>query len=154
MNFFANTYIICHSSLTNKLKNIKNFTLDLGMALTNRHDSKFNPSDVNIQKHNIFHNDIILKIGKIGSLLIYNSEKIKHNQIYVVNDKILEIYTINEYTSLYDNLNVFFEMFLNKHNIKIQEETKPIKIEETKPLVTKPLSEMTKEERILFARSR
>lgn len=153
---FNDTYIICNSSLVQKLRAIPQFKLDLGKSLLNM-ENKYNPGDVKIQKHHIFHNDILVKCGNIGSLNIYNSSKYKNNEICVCSDKILDIFTIEDNMSIYTIINRILDNFFKKHNVvkdvstKVEEE-KEIK-EEVYNKPDKPLNEMTEAERISYVRN-
>lgn len=150
----ADTYIVVNSMLLSKLRHIEHFTLDLGSALTTT--QKFNPKDVNIQKHYMMHHDIINMCGSIGTLFIYTKPTMDINKLYLYNEEESFDYTINDNLSLYDNINLALSLFFEKLGIESNVNTKKqeeIKIPEyVKP--DKPLNQMTMEERIAFLRNR
>ncbi len=160
------TYIVCNANLVHKLKKIEHFEFDLGLALMNG-NNKFNPGDIRIHTHFGFFGEIINKLGNIGSLQIYSKSSYNDfNTIIIYNQDNHLTYTLNENMSMYENinesLNLFFEKFdpqeedeqdENIPQITHVEKTLELKKEVyVKP--NKPFSEMTQEERILFARNR
>lgn len=152
------TYLVCNSSLIQKLKNIKHFQLDLGSKLLTD-NQQFLPNDVNVQKHVIFFDDVIYKLGNIGSLKIYSCNNISQNEFNLYNIKESFNYKLDDSLSIYDNINTSLKLFFNKlgftdvNTSPKEEETVNNKIPEyIKP--NKPFTEMTLEERILFARNK
>jgi hypothetical protein len=149
------TYMICNSALITKLKTVKGFSLNLGQALIN--NSKFMPKDVKIQKHYLYYNEIINLIGYIGTLSIYTQTQCKHNTLILYNEKEVFQYTLDNYLSVYDNINTSIDLFFTKIGLKkdistiVEEEIQIVKPEYVKP--DKLMSEMNEEERIMFARN-
>ena len=153
MNLKQNTYIICHGNLISKLKQISHFKLNLGKALVDS-SLKFNPSDVNIQKHYLFFNKIINMCGYIGSLPIYNYSAININNIHLYNDKEEFIYELDNNLSLYDNINLSLDLFFNKLGLKNNIQTTNEELPEIKYIKpNKPMSELSLEERIMMLRN-
>jgi len=150
----TNTYIVCNSGIVQKLRNIKDFKINLGQQL---HDKqlKFNPVDLNIQKHYLFFNDIINMVGYIGSLAVYTKPTSLFDHIYLYNEKESFDYTIDNNMSLYDNINLALGLFFDKLGIKSNVVTKDeVFVDETvyvKP--NKKLSEMNLAERIAYVRN-
>ena len=150
----TNTYIVVSSNITNKLKNIEHFKFDLGSRLIDFNRGSFLPADVIIQKHYMFHNEIINLIGYIGSLPIYTHPQILFNNIKLVNEKNALVYNLDDNLSLYDNINLGLDIFFNKFEYINKPST--IKKEEKKDIYIKPnknMSGMTESERILYARN-
>jgi len=150
-----NTYLICNSSLVVQLRKIPHFTLELGVALLQ--NQKYSPGDANIQKHHIFHNEILVKCGSIGSLQIYNGSNYTMNQICIGNEDKLDIFTLDPNKTLYANINTMLDTFFKKYElIKDVETTKEVVVEQPKEVYIKPdkkLSEMTEAERIAYIRN-
>lgn len=150
-----NTYLICNSSLVIELRKIKHFTLELGVALLQ--NQKYSPGDVNIQKHHMFHNEILVKCGSIGSLPIYNSNKYSMHQLCIANEDKIEVYELDTTKNIYENINNILDVFFKKYELIKDVKTtveEPIKQEEpvyVKP--DKPLSEMTEAERVMYVRN-
>jgi len=137
---------------------IKQFELDLGKSLVTMDTKKFLPGDTIIQKHYMFHNEIIQKLGDIGTLKIYSNVKLNFNTIVIYNDNDSLVCDLNNNLSLYDNINLSLDLFFNKNNIKKDVSTTIVKeepaiVEESVIISNKPKNEMTMEERILYARS-
>lgn len=150
----SNTYIVCNSSTVARLKQIQHFKVNLGQALIDR-SMNFNPTDMSIQKHYIFHNDIINLVGFIGALAVYTKTNSEVDHIYLYNEKESFDYTLDGNMSLYDNINTSLGLFFEKIGIKNTVSTvnpEPIKEPEyVKP--AKKMSEMTEAERIAYARN-
>jgi hypothetical protein len=150
----TNTYIVCNSSLVMKLKSIPHFNMNLGQSLIDK-KMNFNPADITIQKHYLFHDEIINLVGFIGSLTVYTKSDSLMDRIYLYNEKETFDYTLDANMSLYDNINLALGLFFDKLGIKSNVVTKP---EEpiAEPVYVKPnkkMSEMTEAERILYARN-
>jgi len=150
----TNTYIVCNSILVPKLKLIEHFKLNLGQSLIDK-SMKFLPGDITVQKHYLFHNEIINLVGFIGSLAIYTRADSDMTHLYMYNEKESFDYTLDSYMSLYDNINLGLGLFFDKLGIKsnVQTNAEPeVKISEyIKP--NKKLSEMTEAERIAYVRN-
>ena len=150
-----NTYLICNSSHVIELRKIKHFQLELGVALLQ--NQKYSPGDVNIQKHHMFHNDILVKCGSIGSLPIYNSSKYTMQQICIANDDKIEIYVLDYSKTLYDNINTMLDTFFKKYelikDVKTTKEEVVVVEEEVYVKPNKSLSEMTQDERVMYVRN-
>lgn len=147
------TYIVVHSNLVNRLKNITHFKLDLGTSIVNA-QNMFQPNDVFIQKHYMFHGDIIHCLGHIGSLPVYSQLKTPHNTIRFCNEMETLDYHLNDLMSLYDNINTGLDLFFTKIGLKNNLST--VKETESTPVYVapdKPLSEYTEAERIALIRS-
>lgn len=153
------TYIVCSPQNINLFKKIPHFKMDLGRQLLDGggKEKVFQPGDVRVQTHLIFYNELIMKCGSIGILNIYNNSTVDRNTIMICNGQVRTAYTIDEHMSMYDNMNLMLDLFMKangmmpKETPKAEEEIK----EEVKQVVPdKPLSEMTMEERIAYARSR
>src|SRR5690348_13832715 len=112
----SDTYIVCNSNLINKLKNIVHFKLDLGQSLIDK-QNKFLPQDLFIQKHFIFHNQIIHLCGYLGSLPIYTYNQAKINMLYMYNQSDSLDYVMDDILSIYDNINEALNIFFTKLNI-------------------------------------
>lgn len=151
-----NTYIVVNLSQVNALKSIQYFKMNLGLALTDN-NNRFNPGDINITKHYQFHNKIINLIGYIGTLPIYTDRSINHTDIEICNETITKLYRLNENQSMYDNINTHLKQFFIDTGLKTNVETKTkdtVEITEEYIQPSKPLKDMSIEERILFARNR
>jgi hypothetical protein len=149
----TNTYITCSSNLVNKLRQIPNFELNLGQSL--KTFDRFAPQDVNIQKHYIFFNQIIQMCGYIGSLAVYNTNNIGMDELGVYNENESLMYKLDGNLGIYDNINTALGIFFEKIGIAAPVISEPEKVEELVYIrPDKKLSEMTKEERILFSRNR
>ena len=150
------TYLVINKLLTPKFKTITYFKYDLGKSLIND-QLKFSPHDVNIQKHLIFFDTILLKIGDIGNLKVYTNNKIEHNKVGIYNADKEFLYDLDNNLSMYDNINTGLDLFFNKYE-KIEKDIDTSKSDEiTKEKYVKPnkdIKEMSEEERILFARNR
>lgn len=150
----TNTYIVCNSSLVQKLKTVEHFKINLGMQL---HDKlmKFNPEDINIQKHFLFFDDIINMVGYIGSLAIYTKTQSNVNHICLYNEKESFDYTLDDNMSLYDNINLSLGLFFDKLGIKSNVVTKNEEhlVEQEYVRPNKKLSEMNHAERIQYVRN-
>lgn len=150
------TYLVINPTNIYNLKTIKHFKLNLGTSLTT--ENKFLPNDPIMQKHYMFFDEIINKCGNIGGLNIYSTFKNDINTISVYNEKEKYIYNINHKISYYENINEALNQFFIKHNLVQELKPEIEEIKETKKNVyvkpDKNLSEMTLEERILFARNR
>lgn len=150
-----NTYLICNSSLVIELRKIKQFNLELGVALLQ--NQKYSPGDVNIQKHHMFHNEILVKCGSIGSLSIYNSNKYTMQQLCIANEDKIEVYQLDANKNIYENINSMLDVFFKKYELikdvetTVKEEIKPEEPIYIKP--DKPLSEMTEAERVMYVRN-
>lgn len=155
MTIKTNTYIVCNSSLVQRLKQIQYFKINLGQQLHDK-QMKFNPVDLNIQKHFIFFDVIINMVGYIGSLSVYTKTQTDINIISLYNEKESFDYTIDDNMSLYDNINLALGLFFDKLGIKSNVVTKDEQqlqpVEYVRP--NKKLSEMNETERIAFARNR
>lgn len=150
----TNTYIVCNSSLVSKLKSIPHFEMNLGQALIDK-KMNFNPTDLCIQKHYLFHEDIINLVGFIGSLAVYTKSNSNMDNIGLYNEKESLEYALDQNMSLYDNINLALGLFFDKLGIKSNVVTtveEPVKEPEyVKP--DKKMSEMTEAERIQYARN-
>lgn len=157
------TYIVCNSQNINHFKKIEHFKLDLGKQLLDvqKRGKTFQPGDVKVQTHLIFHDDLIMKCGSIGTLGIYTSNLIDKYTIRICNGQLYTDYKLDPNTSLYDNMNTMLDLFMETNNMipkepldvsKDDEEKENQNIQENIP--SKPLSEMNMEERIAYARSR
>jgi len=151
----TNTYIICNSALVPRLKSIEHFKINLGQALVDK-TMNFNPTDLTIQKHYLFHDEIINLVGFIGSLAVYTKTNLDMTHIYMYNEKESFDYTLDTNMSLYDNINFSLGLFFDKIGIKSNVVTKseePVlhDVEYVKP--DKKMSDMTKAERIAYARN-
>jgi len=138
----SETYIVANTNLIQIFKNIKEFTIDLGTKLMND-NGQFHPTDLIIQSHYVYHKEIIQSLGNIGSLLVYNSNQITNNSIAIYNEDRRFEYALDENLSLYDNINMAFDLF-----IKIYD--KPKKVQ---PVPSKPFKDMNEAERIAYARA-
>jgi hypothetical protein len=152
------TYIVCNPQNISLFRKIPLFKLDLGKQLidSSGKDKIFQPGDVRVQTHLIFYNELIMKCGTIGILNIYNNNTVDRNTIMICNGQIRISYTIDNNMSMYDNMNLMLDLFM-KANGMIPKETpkEEVVVEEIKHVLpTKPLSEMSMEERIAYARSR
>lgn len=148
------TYIVTHSSLMNRLKQINHFKMDLGTSIVNK-NNMFQPSDMFIQKHYTFYGDIIHCLGFIGSLPVYSQNKLQLNTILFCNELESFNYKLNDMLSLYDNINTGLDLFFQKIGLKSDVST--VKEAESKPAPyvapNKPLSEYSEDERIALIRS-
>jgi hypothetical protein len=154
----TDTYLICNSTLVQKLKTIKQFNLDLGQALSTQSQSggkNFIPYDINIQKYFQFFDKIIQKCGQIGTFKIYNLNEVDMNTIIICNEQIKTIYNIDENLSLYDNINISLKDFFIKNGLMNTENLNIVKPKEKEEYIAtdKKLSELSIEERILYARN-
>jgi hypothetical protein len=147
------TYLVINKQLTPKLKNIKQFKLNLGTKLIGNND-RFMPNDVNIQKHYMFFQNVILLIGTIGTLKVYTKYELKFNEIQICNEDKSFNYTLDENLSVYDNINESLDIFFNKYNLE-KNITTTVEKETLKQYTApdKPFKEMTVQERILYARN-
>lgn len=186
----SNTYIVVNVSLIDKLKSINEFELDLGKSLTSYDQIRtskskvhnFLPSDSIVQSHYTYFEQIIQKLGNLGSLLIYSNNDIMNNQIIICNDGVQNMYIINMSKNIYEELNRCMNLFfrnvnVTKDNANVTEQVKEyvnedanedLDINVIRPVITpkkdlallekynkiknKPLSELTEEERIIYAR--
>lgn len=149
------TYIVCNSLLIPKIKQIEFFKLDLGQALSNS-SNQFNPADIKIQKHFMYHSEIINLEGHIGTLSIYTNRLADLNTFKIYNNDNMLEYTMDEYLSIYDNINTALKLFFDKYNIKKDVSTKVEQIENKTEEYVKPakkFTEMTEAERIAYARN-
>lgn len=150
----TNTYIVCNSILVPKLKHIQHFKINLGQALIDK-SMKFQPADITVQKHYLFHNEIINLVGFIGSLAIYTRTDCDLQHLYMYNEKESLDYAIDGNMSLYDNINtglgLFFDKLGIKSNVVTKAEPEAVIPEYVRP--NKKLSEMNQEERIAYARN-
>lgn len=148
------TYLVINKQLTPKFKNIKQFKLNLGTKLIGNND-KFMPNDVNIQKHYMFFQHVILLIGNIGTLKVYTKFDLKFNEIQVCNEDKSFIYTLDDNLSIYDNVNTVLDIFFEKYNLENNISTE---INQTKEkqyeIPDKDFKDMTIQERILYARNK
>ncbi len=148
------TYIVTHSSLMNRLKQINHFKMDLGSSIVNK-NNMFQPSDMFIQKHYTFYGDIIHCLGFIGSLPVYSQNKLQLNTILFCNELESFNYKLNDMLSLYDNINTGLDLFFQKIGLKSDVST--VKEAESKPAPyvapNKPLAQYTEDERIALIRS-
>lgn len=136
-----NTYIIVHNLLINKLQKIDEFELELGLSLTSPEANlnsknrihKFLPGDELIQSHYIHHNEVIQKLGHIGSLLIYSDVRLDSKTIKIVNGEKIKTYNIDYNESIYKQFNqhigdFFVECgFIPNNKESVQTETQTIK---------------------------
>lgn len=153
MSLKQNTYIICNGSLIQKLKKIQHFKLNLGKSLTDT-SFKFNPNDINIQKHYLFFNKLINMIGYIGALPIYSYSGILIDDIYLYNDKEEFIYHLDDKLSLYDNINLSLDLFFTKIGLTNDIKTTIDELPEIKYIKPdKSISELSLQERILYLRN-
>jgi len=143
-------YIVCNSTLCHKLKSIEGFKMDLGTSLTDS-NNRINPQDTTVQYHHLHHNEIIFRLGWIGSLAIYSYPSCPLNAIYSCYQEHRHLHTIDPNKSLYTNLNAAIEPMIKLSGIAITKE-EPIK-KTTKEVVKKPLKEMTEAERLAWARN-
>lgn len=148
------TYIVTHSSLVNRLKQISHFKMDLGTSIVNK-NNLFQPSDMFIQKHYTFYGDIIHCLGFIGSLPVYSQNKLQMDRILFCNEMESFNYKLNEMLSLYDNINTGLDLFFQKLGFKNNVST--VKEAESKPAPyiapDKPLAQYSEDERIALIRS-
>lgn len=158
----TNTYIVCNSSLVPKFKQIEHFKLNLGQSLIDKSNTTFSTKDITIQKHFMFHNNIIYLCGFIGSLSIYNNATCDISNISLHNEKEIFDYTLDNNMSLYDNINLALDLFFDKlgminHVVTKKDEPMAIIEQETKEEYIKPnkkLFEMTDSEKMSFLRNR
>lgn len=148
------TYIVTHSSLMNRLKQITHFKMDLGSSIVNK-ENMFQPSDMFIQKHYTFYGDIIHSLGFIGSLPVYSLNALKIDTIMFCNETESFLYKLNDMLSVYDNINTGLDLFFTKIGIKSTIST--VKETESKPIPyvapNKPFNEFTEAERIAHIRA-
>jgi len=148
------TYIVTHSSLVQRLKQITHFKMDLGTSIVNK-NNMFQPSDMFIQKHYTFYGDIIHSLGHIGSLPVYSQNQLPMNCILFCNELENFQYKMNDLLSVYDNINIglnlFFEKIGLKNTISTVKETESKTSEYIAP--NKPLKEYSEAERIALIRS-
>jgi hypothetical protein len=157
MDSIRKTYIVCHSTQVNKLKQIKHFKMDLGMAIVNK-QNMFQPQDMFIQKHYLFYGDIIHSLGSIGALPVYSQNQLPSDCIMFCNEAESFKYKLMENLSIYDNINTGLDLFFKKIGINNNVSTeKTPENTESKPAAyvapNKPMSEYTEAERIAFMRS-
>lgn len=115
-----NTYIVSNTRLIDKLKTIPEFELDLGQSLTSsehirkskNNEHLFLPSDVNIQTHYTYRNEIINKIAHLGNLIIYTKNDLQFNEVLICNLEKAKSFFINPTLNIYDELNRCFNEFL------------------------------------------
>lgn len=148
------TYIVVHSSLVSRLKQITHFKMDLGTSIVNA-QNMFQPNDVFIQKHYMFHGEIIHCLGHIGSLPVYSQLKTPLNSICFCNEMEIFDYKLNDLLSVYDNINTGLDLFFTKlgfkNNLSTVKETDSKTATYIQP--NKPLSEYSESERIALLRS-
>lgn len=146
------TYIVIND--INKVKQISHFKLDLGFKLLND-SQQLMPKDIIIQRHLLFFDEYIYSVGHIGSLYIYTSNKLNINEIMICNNRIKKVYTLSDDISVYDNINKMLSDFFDNNKIKSDISTKEeVEVKQDINLSNKKISEMTEEERILYARTR
>lgn len=148
------TYMVTHSSLMTRLKNINHFRMDLGSIVNKQ--NMFQPSDMFIQKHYTFYGTIIHSLGFIGSLPVYSLNSLSMNTIMFCNETESFMYKCNDNLSVYDNINTGLDLFFTKLGIKnkistVKEETTDSKIPYVIP--NKPMNEFTEAERIAYIRA-
>lgn len=154
----VDTYLVINSGIVSKLKNIKQFKLNLGQSLINN-KNQFMPADVKIQKHYLYFKEIVNLVGYIGTLSIYTSNICERNTIILYNNAEFFKYILNDSLSIYDNINTAIDLFftkigLNKDiNTEVKEEIKKEEIKKEEYIQSKSLSEMTEAERIEYARN-
>lgn len=150
------TYLVCNSSLVQKLKNIQQFKLNLGQALINN-NNQFMPNDVKVQKHFIYFKQILNLVGYIGTLSIYTQSQCKHNTIMLCNHQESFEYALDTNLSIYDNVNIAIDLFFTKIGLNQDITTvvdEPLEIKEVEYIKpNKTFSEMSDDERIMYARS-
>jgi hypothetical protein len=148
-------YIVCNSSLSQKFKAIPQFKLNLGVSLIDSSTKSVNTQDVIIQKHHMYHSQIIQMIGFIGSLPIYSHPSHSSSILSICCDEKKIDYSIgNEgiYNEINHGLNLMFTLLgKNKPEIVEVKEIKPEKKEYIMP--DKKLNELSMAERIAYARN-
>ena len=146
--------MVCNSSVFNQIRKIEGFSLNLGRSLLNM-DKKFIPSDVVIQKHIMFFDEILQLNGYLGSLHVYNNSRYSQDQFSVFNEKNrvdirMENKTILE--AINEGLNKMAEICGIKADIAPPPADASKEQKYVRP--AKKLEEMTLDERIQFARNR
>lgn len=155
-NFLQKTYIVCNSSLIREISKIDGFIMNLGQALLNKQKNTLYPSDVCIQTHILFFNEIILLNGYLGSLHVYSNNSYNVNTIGLFNGQERIDLSLDSSSDIFNVINKGLkEMALKTGYTTSTDVVKPIEVikeEYIKP--NKPFNEMTDAERIAYARNR
>lgn len=151
-------YIVCNSSLSQKLKAIPQFKLNLGVSLIDSNTKSVNTQDVIIQKHHMNYTQIIQMVGYIGSLPIYSHPSHNTNILSVCSGKNRIDHELG-HTGIYNEINLALDLMFTKLGLNKPKEVIKEVIPETVPekkayvLPNKKLNEMTISERIAYARN-
>lgn len=147
-------YIVCNSVLSNKLRTIPAFKLNLGVSLIDSKTKSVNTADVIIQKHHMHYAQIIQMLGFIGSLQVYSHPSHPINTLWICSDEHKIEHEIGD-KPIYDEINIGLELMFTKLGLNkpvVKEENIEIKEKKyVKP--NKPFKEFTEAERLAYARS-
>lgn len=142
-------YIVCNSQLALQLKKIEGFRLDLGTSLTDS-NNRVNPQDLTIQYHHMHHQEIVQRLGWLGSLAIYSLPSCKIDTVYACFDMHKIEYKLDSTLSLYQNLNNAIDPVIKLSGIGVKTEVENSKPEQK--TITKSLNKMSEAERLAWAR--